>query len=159
MDERGRQRVSLASLFFTFIFSNMKRRLWVLGGLVIAGLIVFAANAFWQSPPPPPRPVPQLARDIRVEILNGCGTPGIAGQMGEKLREFGVDVMTLGNAENFNFPETMVIDRMGKIERGRQIAAILGTSNVIQQKTPDAYRLEEVTIIIGRDYEELEIWK
>ena len=159
MDEQRRQRVKLASLFFLRIFGGMKRRLWILGGLVLAGLIAFAANAFWQSPPPPPRPAPQIAPDIRVEILNGCGTSGIAGQIGAKLRDFGVDVMTLGNAENFNFPETIVIDRMGKMEYARQVAALLGTPNVIQQKTPDTYRLEEVTIIIGRDYEGLEIGK
>ncbi len=67
--------------------------------------------------------------------------------------------MTLGNAENFNFPETLVMDRLGKIEYARQVAALLGTPNVIQQKTPDPFRIEEVTIIIGRDYEGLEIFK
>lgn len=137
----------------------MKRWVWVLGGLIIAGLIVFAATAFWQSPPPPPRPAPQIAHNIRVEILNGCGTSGLAGQLGEKLRDFGVDVMTLGNAENFNFAETIVMDRIGKIEYARQVAALIGTPNVIQQKTPDTYRLEEVTIILGRDYDRLEIGK
>lgn len=137
----------------------MKRWVWVLGGLVIAGLIVFAATAFWQSPPPPPRPAPQIAHNIRVEILNGCGTGGLAGQIGKKLRDFGVDVMTMGNAENFNFAETIVMDRIGKLEYARQVAALIGTPNVIQQKTPDTYRLEEVTIIIGRDYDRLEIWK
>ena len=136
----------------------MKRWLWVLGGPIIAGLI-FAANAFWKPPPPPPRSAPQIAQNIRVEILNGCGTSGIAGAVGEKLRDFGVDVMTLGNAENFNFPETLVMDRLGKIEYARQVAALLGTPNVIQQKTPDPFRIEEVTIIIGRDYEGLEIFK
>ena len=67
--------------------------------------------------------------------------------------------MTLGNAENFNFPETIVIDRMGKIEYAQQVANVLGTPNVIQQKTPDPFRIEEVTVIIGRDYQGLKILK
>ena len=66
--------------------------------------------------------------------------------------------MTLGNAENFNFPETIVIDRMGKIEYAQQVADVLGTPNVIQQKTPDPFRIEEVTVIIGRDYRGLKIF-
>jgi hypothetical protein len=67
--------------------------------------------------------------------------------------------MTLGNAENFNFPETLVIDRVGKPEYAQQVADMLGTTNHIQQKTPDPFRIEEVTVIIGRDYHRLEILK
>ena len=138
----------------------MKRWLWILGGLLIAGL-VFATKAFWepQTTPEVVPEAPQVSHNIRVEILNGCGTGGIANEIGQKLRDFGIDVMTLGNAENFNFPETIVIDRMGKIEYARQVANVLGTPNVIQQKTPDPFRIEEVTVIIGRDYRGLEVFK
>ncbi|MDE2798738.1 MAG: LytR C-terminal domain-containing protein [Gemmatimonadota bacterium] len=138
----------------------MKRWLWIIGGLLIAGL-VFATKAYWE-PQTAPEVVPevsQVSHNIRVEILNGCGTGGIATEVGQKLRDFGIDVMTLGNAENFNFPETIVIDRMGKIEYAKQVANVLGTPNVIQQKTPDPFRIEEVTVIIGRDYRGLEIFK
>ena len=81
MDKQGRQRVRLAPLFFFLIFNIMKRWLWVLGGPIIAGLI-FAANAFWKPPPPPPRSAPQIAQNIRVEILNGCGTSALQVQSG-----------------------------------------------------------------------------
>lgn len=138
----------------------MKRWLWIIGGLLIAGL-VFATKAYWapQTAPDVVPEAPQVSQNIRVEILNGCGTGGIATEVGQKLRDFGIDVMTLGNAENFNFPETIVIDRLGKIEYARQVAEVLGTPNVIQQKTPDPFRIEEVTVIIGRDYRGLEIFK
>ena len=138
----------------------MKRWLWILGGLLIAGLI-FATKAFWepQTTPDIVPDAPQVSHNIRVEILNGCGTGGVANEIGQKLRDFGIDVMTLGNAENFNFPETIVIDRMGKIEYAQQVADVLGTPNVIQQKTPDPFRIEEVTVIIGRDYRGLKIFK
>ncbi|MCE2432963.1 MAG: LytR C-terminal domain-containing protein [Candidatus Latescibacteria bacterium] len=138
----------------------MKRWLWVLGGLLIAGM-VFATKAFWepQTAPDVVPDAPQVSHNIRVEILNGCGTGGIANEIGQKLRDFGIDVLTLGNAENFNFPETIVIDRMGEIEYAQQVANVLGTPNVIQQKTSDPFRIEEVTVIIGRDYRGLEIFK
>ncbi|MDP6038453.1 MAG: LytR C-terminal domain-containing protein [Candidatus Latescibacteria bacterium] len=136
----------------------MKRWLWILGGLLCA-IAIFATNTLWKQQTAPLLPDPQAFGNIHVEVLNGCGKDGIANEVGQKLRDFGFDVMTLGNAENFNFPETLVIDRVGKPEYTQQVANILGTKNQIQQKTPDPFRIEEVTVIIGRDYTRLEILK
>lgn len=136
----------------------MKRWLWIIGVLLVV-VGIFATNAFWKQQVTPSLPDPQAFRNIHVEILNGCGKDGIANEVGQKLRDFGFDVMTLGNAENFNFPKTLVIDRVGKPEFAQQVADILGTKNQIQQKTPDPFRMEEVTVIIGRDYARLEILK
>jgi hypothetical protein len=94
-------------------------------------------------------------REIHVEVLNGCGTDGIARRVGTHLRSQGFDVMTLGNADHFTYPESMVIDRVGKPAYARQVAEALGVPNVIQQIVPDPFRIEEVTVIIGRDYRSL----
>ena len=136
----------------------MKRWLWFLVGLIIVGIIV-AANAFWAPPKVPVSLDPQVFQNIHIEVLNGCGKNGIANEIGQKLRDFGFDVMTTGNAENFDFPETLVIDRVGKPEYAKQVAELLGTPNHIQQKTPDPFRIEEVTVIIGSDYTRLAILK
>jgi hypothetical protein len=136
----------------------MKHWLWVISGLLIFAS-VFTTNVLWEQQTTPSLPDPQAFRNIHVEVLNGCGKDGIANEVGQKLRDFGFDVMTLGNAENFNFPETLVIDRVGKPEYAQQVADMLGTTNHIQQKTPDPFRIEEVTVIIGRDYHRLEILK
>ncbi len=146
-----------AGVSFFRLFSIMKRWLWVLGGLLIAVGLIVATNAFWKPQTAPSLPAPRISQNIRVEILNGCGKGGIAREVGQKLRDFGLDVMTLGNAESFAFSETIVIDRVGKIECAQQVADILGTPNVIQQKTPDPFRIEEVTVILGRDYDRLKI--
>lgn len=136
----------------------MKHWLWVLGGLFIVGLVL-VANTFWKQQQAPALPDPQSFGNIHIEILNGCGKDGIANQIGQKLRDFGFDVMTTGNAENFDFAETLVIDRVGKPDYAKQVADIIGTPNQIQQKTPDPFRIEEVTVIIGRDYHKLPILK
>ena len=67
----------------------MKRWLWILGGLLIAGL-VFATKAFWepQTTPEVVPEAPQVSHNIRVEILNGCGTGGIANEIGAKTARF-----------------------------------------------------------------------
>ena len=136
----------------------MKRWLWVFGGLLIVGIII-AASTFWTPPKAPVSLDPQVFQNIHIEVLNGCGKNGIANEIGQKLRAFGFDVMTTGNAENFDFAETLVIDRVGKPEYAKQVADLLGTINHFQQKTPDPFRIEEVTVIIGRDYTRLAILK
>ena len=102
--------------------------------------------------------VPQRSiavEDIRVEILNGCGRGGVAQHVGGHLRRLGFEVMTLGNAETFNYPETIVIDRVGKPDYARQVADALGIRNRIQQIIPEPFPVEEVTVVIGRDYRRL----
>lgn len=136
----------------------MKRWIWI-GSIGIVGLLAIVANMRWQQQETL-KPTPQQTfQDIRIEILNGCGKDGIAKQLGTKLRAQGFDVMTLGNANNYAFSETLVIDRVGKMHYAKQVASILGTQNLIQQITPDPFRLEEVTVIVGRDYAHLPILK
>lgn len=136
----------------------MKRWLWVVG-IVLIGLVAIAVNTQWQPQKPIASSPQKTFHDIRIEILNGCGKDGIATQLGNQLREYGFDVMTLGNADSYAFPETLVIDRVGKMHYAKQVADILGTQNLIQQITPDPFRIEEVTIIVGRDHPHLPILK
>lgn len=136
----------------------MKQWIWIVG-IGVIGFLVIGLNTRWQKQEQS-KPTPkQTFQNIRIEILNGCGKDGIATQLGTKLRERGFDVMTLGNANSFAFSETLVIDRVGKLQDAEQVAQILGTSNLIQQITPDPFRIEEVTIIVGRDYAHLPLLK
>lgn len=136
----------------------MNRYVWgLIGGLCIAVGVV--TLTFWQHKPQPITQNPTPIQNIRIEVLNGCGTDGIAGQLSDRLRDLGFDVMTQGNAESFNYPETLVIDRTGKPDYARQVADMMGTKNQIQQMTPDPFRIEEITVVIGRDYARLPILK
>ena len=93
-----------------------------------------------------------LQEPIRVEVLNGCGIPQVAARLTKKSRALGLDVIHEGNAVSFNFLHTLVIDRSGDPGKARQVASVLGIPHCIQQITEDAYRLADVSIIIGRDY-------
>lgn len=51
--------------------------------------------------------VPKYAH-ICIEVLNGCGIPGMAGKYTDYLRKKGFDVIYTGNADKMNYPETFV---------------------------------------------------
>jgi hypothetical protein len=99
------------------------------------------------------QPVPVEQRVIRVEVLNGCGVAGLAREVTDFLRLKSFDVVNVGNAETFDFPETMVVDRVGNMPAAWRVARVVGVDNVIQQKDEDL--LLDVTLILGRDYEQL----
>lgn len=99
------------------------------------------------------QPPPVEQKVIRVEVLNGCGVAGLAGEVTDFLRLKGFDVVNVGNAETFDFPETLVVDRVGDMPGAWQVARAVGIDNVIQQKEEDL--LLDVTLILGKDYQQL----
>ena len=102
-----------------------------------------------------PEPVRQSYKHMKVEVLNGCGVDGLARIVGRRLRDLGFDVMTLENADSFGFPESIVVDRIGKMSEADRVGDALGIANRIQQIIPDPFRIEGVTVIVGRDYRRL----
>jgi len=126
-------------------------RFWLVFSLVT----VIAAFAFFSgsdNPDEVPGPRYHPSRDVKVEVLNGCGTDGLARIVGNRLRSAGFDVMSLDNADRFDYPESIVIDRLGNPNEADRVAEALGISNRIQQIVPDPFRIESVTVIIGKDY-------
>ena len=132
----------------------MSRWILLLFALVIAASAFFL-NPYREEVAQPSVPESEGYSEIHIEVLNGCGENGIAQRIGKQLRAFGFDVITIANAPTFNYPETIVIDRVGNPEFARLVAEILGTKNRIQQVIPDPFRIEEVTIVVGRDYKRL----
>lgn len=98
--------------------------------------------------------MPVERKVVRVEVLNGCGKAGLAKKVTDFLRIKGFDVVNVGNAESFEFPETIVVDRVGDMTSAWKVARAIGVKNVIQQKDVDLFL--EVTLILGKDYGDLE---
>ncbi|MDZ7808590.1 MAG: LytR C-terminal domain-containing protein [Gracilimonas sp.] len=92
---------------------------------------------------------------IQIEVLNGCGVPGIANAYTGLLRSNGFDVVETGNFETFDLQETIVISRSGVMDNAYRVANALGISeqNVIRESSPDFYL--DVSVVIGHDYEKL----
>ena len=134
--------------------------------LVIASLAVtlmsLASLSLLPSPAPAPE-VPRLAEasdaPVKVAVLNGCGREGLAAVFAEKLRSQGFDVVNGlgGNADSFDFEESLVLDRRGAHDRAERIADALGIEAVLEQRSDDPYLIEDVVVIIGRDWDSLRI--
>ena len=134
---------------------GLKDRGLELGILLLAiVLVVFLCSTIRRWTQTPEKPLPVERKIVRVEVLNGCGTPGLAKKVTDFLRIKGFDVVNVGNAENFEFPETIVVDRVGEMSNAWKVARAIGVNNVIQQQDLDL--LLDVTLILGEDHNELE---
>lgn len=89
---------------------------------------------------------------IQVEVLNGCGVSGAADRFTDYLRDNNFDVVNVSNYISFDVTNSMVIDRIGNMANAYKVAKSLGikNENVIQQLNKDYFL--DVSVIIGRDY-------
>ena len=86
---------------------------------------------------------------IRIELLNGSGRAGLAGELASYLRDGGFDVLEVSNADRSDYRITLVVNRTEQTEPGKVVAEYLGTRHVIQQIS--SQELIDVTVIVGRD--------
>lgn len=92
-----------------------------------------------------------IADEVRVQVLNGCGVSGAAANIASLLRRAGgFDVIDIGNADNFDFSGTVVVDRKGDGKAAREVARILDGVPRVLQRLPGARF--EVTVIVGYDH-------
>lgn len=98
-----------------------------------------------------------IGSTIQIEVLNGCGVPGLANQFTSVLRNNGFDVVETGNFDNFDMEETLVIARTFQTENAHRVAKALGIEekNVIIEASDDFYL--DATIVIGSDFQSLNL--
>ncbi len=98
-----------------------------------------------------------ISNVIQLEVLNGCGVPGLATAFTGTLRSYGFDVVETGNFDHFNVENTHVIARTGKIENARRLANAIGISDefILRETSSDFYL--DVTLVLGSDYEKLNL--
>lgn len=85
---------------------------------------------------------------IKVEVLNGTRTPGLARRATRYLRERGFDVVGSGTNSEPR-ATTIVYDRSSHPEWARLVARALNATAVIR---PDSSRYLDVTVILGADW-------
>ena len=93
-------------------------------------------------------------KDIKVEVLNGCGIKGIAAKASDFLRQQQVDVARSDNADKYDYLQTTIIGRNENFESLKIVAESLGLS--VENKTnikhePDESLGVDVTVILGKD--------
>ena len=84
---------------------------------------------------------------LKLVVLNGNGRSGVAQEVADLLGYYGYDVVSLGNAEHFDYATTQVVVSSRDAERVKPLADYLGAS--IQESDTEDTR---VTVIVGRDY-------
>ncbi|NLJ81316.1 MAG: LCP family protein [Firmicutes bacterium] len=85
---------------------------------------------------------------LQLVILNGNGRRGAAQEVADLLNAFGYNIVSLGNADHFDFAETKIVVPSWDEKRVQGLAEYLGASI----ETVEAGK-SEVTIIIGKDFE------
>ncbi len=71
----------------------------------------------------------------------------------------GLDVIHEGNADHFGYLHTLVIRRGGERQRAEQVAQALGIPHVIDQQINQDFRLADITIVIGQDYQRIDLFQ
>mgnify|MGYP005729863879 CR=1 FL=1 len=94
-------------------------------------------------------------KNIKVEVLNGCGIKGIAAKTSEFLRtKHRFDVIKYDNADKYNYSKTIIIGRNEDLDKILSVSkafdiSISNTSHI--KHIPDEKLGVDVTIIIGKD--------
>ncbi len=98
---------------------------------------------------------PSLGQEVRVQILNGNGVPGIGEEVAEKLSQENFRVLLSGNARSLDYEETLIVT-YDSSERGIRIAeraqALLGVGEV--QVSAQGQGIVDLTIVVGKDFVE-----
>ena len=120
--------------------------------MLAAGALLWSAVAQWRvSPPPAAGPPADTLGRVRVEVRNGGGRSGMARTATSSLRDLGFDVVYFGNADHFDRDSTVVIDRVGRIEKARAVADALGVRQVVSE--PDSNLYLDVTVLLGAEWD------
>ncbi|GAB4371786.1 MAG: hypothetical protein Kow0042_14740 [Calditrichia bacterium] len=98
------------------------------------------------------QPVPQR---IQIEVLNGCGVDGVASTATRYCRSNNLDVVYMGNYENFNVENSMVIGWTEDKETPGEIARLLGIDQKFVSTRIDRNKQLAASVVLGKDYKKL----
>jgi hypothetical protein len=122
----------------------------------LAGIILFMSYSIYlklsRTEASPAEEEERAAEIVQLEVLNGCGTAGIAEKFTDYLRSRNFDVVSRGNYRSFDIDNSFVIDRTGNTANAHKVADILGIDrkNIVQQISSDYFL--DVSLVIGRDF-------
>ena len=89
----------------------------------------------------------------QIEVLNACGHPRAARELRVYLMDHGFDVFDIGNADQWNYRETIIVLYNQRWDGLEHLKRVLGTNNVIHLENP--VKTVDASIYIGKDFEEV----
>lgn len=136
---------------YKFNFSSSGK---VLFYVLLIILTIFLVSIIVMFSREDPEEIYKKNSNIRVEVLNGCGENRLAIRVANLLRKKGFNVVKVGNADENEFEETVVIERRSEnLEYARYFAKRIGCKNI--GKDIDEALYLEITLIIGKDYKRI----
>jgi len=93
--------------------------------------------------------------DIRIQVLNGCGTEGVAEEVASCLRDAGFDIVGTGNADAFDYDHTLVVDRCGLMYKAVKVGKVLQCDRVMVHRI--AAPATDVAVVVGSDWADLQL--
>jgi len=93
-----------------------------------------------------------MSEGARITVQNGTLTDGLARSVAEWLRQQGLDVVDYGNAERFDYQQTLIVVYTDKPQTVRFLAEKLqiDETQIVRQPSPSPDA--DISIILGRDY-------
>lgn len=105
---------------------------------------------------PTPSPLPTTGaitsrKSLNVQVLNGSGTIGVAGEAQTFLKDLGYTVVITGNADNYDYQGATINIKSSRSEYLDDIKSDLGDKYTINDETGTLESSSEfdVTVIIG----------
>jgi len=95
---------------------------------------------------------------IVIEVLNGCGTPGLAQKFTNYLRSEGFDVIYTGNADHLNYSNTLLIERDDNSDKTKEVNEVLTLNPERINVNHDPSLHVDLTLILGKDYNRLPVY-
>ena len=93
---------------------------------------------------------PQIdKKSFAIKVLNGTGAGGIAGKASEGLKNQGFLIAGTGNADNFNYQETLIKYKKGKEKEAEFLNKFFNNKFKLSE---DGVQQEDLIIIIGKDF-------
>jgi hypothetical protein len=128
----------------------------IVAALGVGGVVVALSSSVRHAIPglsaPPPAGGPSIARvvpdtvRVKVEVLNGTDTRGLARSAAGYLRDAGFDVVYFGNTTE-RFDSTVVRDRTGHTSWATMARNVMQPART--EVSADSTRLVDLTVVVG----------
>ncbi|WP_213995762.1 LCP family protein [Tepidanaerobacter syntrophicus] len=85
---------------------------------------------------------------VKVTVLNGSGTSGVASKIASRLESQGFKVVSIGNADSFDYDTTTIVYPQDKKDEAEKVAKVLPKA-LLEEKSDSNISLP--TVIVGKD--------